>query len=112
MTTKPIKAVVTRGYQRKISEEVKKQISGLLNMLSEKAIEEEFEVDYLQVFRLSVIKTDEGMVFQRIEHIQEMPEYKTQIEFEVGHAIHEKLYVITDDYGDHYVMTFLLASEY
>ena len=27
-------------------------------------------------------------------------------------ALEEKVYVILDDYGDHYVLTFLLASEY
>ena len=62
--------------------------------------------DYLQVFKLSV--KDQKL---RIEHSQEQPEYKKEIDIQLSRdemSISAKLFVIDD--GDH--STMLMAEEY
>lgn len=59
--------------------------------------------DYLQVFRLSV---EDGK--QRIEHMQEEPEFEKTYVFPMEEPIYEKIFVIDD--GEH--STMLLAEEY
>lgn len=65
------------------------------------------EKDYLQVFELSEV-LENGKVFQKIVHSQEVPEYKNEEIITVSEAINEKVYVIDDETHS----TILLAEEY
>ena len=61
------------------------------------------EKDYLQVFNLSVVNG-----IQRVEHKQEVPEYKNTYSVLVSNPVDAKIFVIDDsEYS-----TMLLAEEY
>ena len=61
------------------------------------------EKDYLQVFNLSVVNG-----IQRVEHKQEVPEYKNTYYVLVSNPVDAKIFVIDD--GEY--STMLLAEEY
>ena len=65
------------------------------------------QLDYLQIFRLSVTKTN-GMTVQKIIHEQENPPYKTSIDLPAVDTYSGKIYVIDDDTHS----TMLLPEEY
>ncbi|MDY3959141.1 DUF960 family protein [Romboutsia timonensis] len=73
----------------------------------EKRINLKKELDYLQVFNISIIDKDKGIV--KIEHTQEIPEYKkTSIIKSKEIRNNLKVFVILEaEYS-----TMLLASEY
>lgn len=73
----------------------------------EKRINLKKELDYLQVFNISIIDKDKGIV--KIEHTQEVPEYKkTSIIKSKEIRNNLKVFVILEaEYA-----TMLLASEY
>ncbi|MDY3000160.1 MAG: DUF960 family protein [Romboutsia timonensis] len=73
----------------------------------EKRINLKKELDYLQVFNISIIDKDKGIV--KIEHTQEIPEYKkTSIIKSKEVRNNLKVFVILEaEYS-----TMLLASEY
>ena len=73
----------------------------------EKRINLKKELDYLQVFNISIIDKDKGIV--KIEHTQEIPEYKkTSIIKRKEVRNNLKVFVILEaEYA-----TMLLASEY
>ena len=73
----------------------------------EKRINLKKELDYLQVFNISIIDKDKGIV--KIEHTQEVPEYKkTSIIKSKEIRNNLKVFVILEaEYS-----TMLLASEY
>lgn len=73
----------------------------------EERINAEKQVDYLQVFNISIIDKDKGIV--KIEHTQEIPEYKkTSIIKSKEVRNNLKVFVILEaEYA-----TMLLASEY
>ena len=73
----------------------------------EKRINLKKELDYLQVFNISIIDKDKGIV--KIEHTQEVPEYKkTSIIKSKEVRNNLKVFVILEaEYA-----TMLLASEY
>ena len=73
----------------------------------EERINAEKQVDYLQVFNISIIDKDKGIV--KIEHSQEIPEYKkTSIIKSKEVRNNLKVFVILEaEYA-----TMLLASEY
>lgn len=105
-------ALMTVGYLRSISDEVKERIQKMLLELKEKSENDRFDFDYLQVFKLTSKKVN-GKSIQVIEHEQEVPEYYNRISYQSDQSVDEKIYVITDDLGEGIsVMTFLLASEY
>ena len=65
------------------------------------------QLDYLQIFRLSVINTGD-ITIQKIIHEQERPPYKTDAVFPAFDTYSGKIYVIDD--GTH--STMLLPEEY
>lgn len=69
--------------------------------------EKEVELDYLQVFQLSVVEK-EGVTMQRIIHTQENPKYKNDSWLVCEESITAKVFCIDD--GDH--STMLFAEEY
>ena len=73
----------------------------------EERINAEKQIDYLQVFNISIIDKDKGIV--KIEHSQEIPEYKkTSIIKSKEVRNNLKVFVILEaEYA-----TMLLASEY
>ena len=89
---------------RYITKGVSEKISLLLQLFMWKCIEElDVPKDYLQIFKCSM---SDGK--QKIEHIQEEPEYKKEYLLEAGTIFIGKIFVIDD--GDH--STMLLAEEY
>ena len=73
----------------------------------EKRINLKKELDYLQVFNISIIDKDKGIV--KIEHTQEIPEYKKTSIIKSNEVRNNlKVFVILEaEYA-----TMLLASEY
>ena len=91
--------------QRYITKGVSDRVSLLLQLFMWQCIDElDVPKDYLQVFKLSIA---EGK--QKIEHIQEEPEYKREYLLNTDTPIFiGKIFVIDD--GTH--STMLLAEEY
>ncbi len=94
----------TRG----IIAEVEPSLQTLLWELLDAKAESGQELDYLQIFELSVVDTPAGKV-QRIVHRQEQPFFRDIHEcLRVEYPIELRIWVIDD--GDH--ATMLLPSEY
>ena len=73
----------------------------------EKRINLKKELDYLQVFNISIIDKDKGIV--KIEHTQEIPEYKKTSIIKSKEVMNNlQVFVILESEGS----TMLLASEY
>ena len=73
----------------------------------EKRINLKKELDYLQVFNISIIDNDKGIV--KIEHTQEIPEYKKTSIIKSKEVMNNlKVFVILESECS----TMLLASEY
>lgn len=98
-------AYMTKGFQSEIP--VITQI--ILFECLEKSKQSLKDMDYLQVFELKKISSNDT-VLQEIIHKQEVPAFEETILLELpeDQIINTKVYVIDD--GDHH--TFLLASEY
>lgn len=82
---------------RSVSEEIPLEIQVLLWRLIDGMKNEHIQVDYLQVFELS-IETAMGDVFQKIVHSQEQPPYKNEMLFNVYRPINTRLWAV--DSGD------------
>ncbi|NMM65136.1 DUF960 domain-containing protein [Clostridium sp. P21] len=65
------------------------------------------ELDYIQVFELSKERADD-VLYQNIEHRQEVPEYSMTYRLFPKELIDAKVFVIDD--GDH--STMMLSNEY
>ena len=90
------KRYITRGVSSEVPIELQMSLWFLIEDLP-------IEKDYLQVFKCS---GENGK--QKIEHIQEEPEYKKEYLLEAGTLFIGKIFVIDD--GDH--STMMLAEEY
>ena len=90
------KKYITRGVTAEIPLELQLLLWKLIGNLS-------VEKDYLQVFNCS---SENGK--QKIEHIQEEPEYKKEYQLKTDTFFNGKIFVIDD--GDH--STMMLAEEY
>lgn len=97
---------ITRGIDSEIP--ISYQIT-MFNAI-EDWYQKKVQLDYLQVFKLSVEKDDEGNTIQIIRHSQEVPELQEEIRFHVvGTGIANQIFAI-DDGAEYY--TLLLSSEY
>lgn len=106
------KSYMTKGFASTVPLSVQIMIFTILDEHVNKSKLNEVEVDYLQVFELNAREID-GIMSQEIKHIQEEPSYENKICIHLDEAISEKVFVISDDYGDEgEVITYLLASEY
>lgn len=103
----PIKQkYITRGVEAEIPIEYQIIIFDAI----EKWRLQKVQLDYLQVFRLSVENDGEGNKVQIIRHSQEVPELNEEIRFYIeSHGITNQIFVI-DDGAEYYTM--LLSSEY
>lgn len=92
---------ITKGIQHEISIELQIIMWQLIEELEKK----NEEIDYLQVFELTI---DEDRNMQQIVHKQEIPEYENKIILRVTEPVAAKIFVIDDI--DH--VTMLLSNEY
>lgn len=96
---------VTRG----VNETIGPDIQSVLWSIIDRDLGNGMEMDYLQVFTLSIVHED-GQVYQRIRHKQEKPERKRKYDVT---GIAEPVTGVTVwviDSGDY--VTMLLPSEY
>ena len=93
----------TRGIEREISIEMQLYLWNYIDMLKEQGQ----ELDYLQVFELTKESFDD-IFFQKIEHRQEVPEYRREYNVFPTQMVNAKIFVIDDDTHS----TMLLAEEY
>lgn len=98
-----VEKYITRGIQDKVPCEIQM----LLWTLQSKVRRESKEIDYLQVYELSI---KQGQ--QKIVHRSEEPEYRADYVIEVDNPVRAKIFVIEDNYGDKLIETMLLAEEY
>ncbi|MDF2700735.1 MAG: hypothetical protein K0Q49_2298 [Haloplasmataceae bacterium] len=94
---------MTKGIQDNISLELQLFMWSCIDTLKWK----EKEIDSLQAFELSLEKKN-GIIFQNLEHRQEVLKYKRLYKIPSKEAITEKIFVIDD--GLH--STMMLRSEY
>ena len=94
---------ITNGVRRELPSEV---ILLIYNEIDE-LISSKKELDYLQVFNISVIDRDSGLI--EIEHSQEVPLYKKTM-FINNKEVKEDIKIFVLDEEVHSVM--LLSSEY
>ncbi|MCK8058904.1 MULTISPECIES: DUF960 family protein [unclassified Fusibacter] len=103
---------MTRGFADRIPVHIQQVVEAMVEVFVNQSENIGNEVDYLQVFELSV-DTADFFSMQAIAHSREEPPYSTTTEFVTDTAITEKVYIISDDYGlEGEVITYLLASEY
>ena len=98
------KGYSTQGYINEIPLVVQLMISSMLH----KRIEEKKEVDYLQVFKLSRERNEQGVICQKIVHKQEQPPMEDVCYLITDEAVNETVFCIDDE--THH--TFLLSREY
>ena len=98
------KGYSTQGYINEIPLVVQLMISSMLH----KRIEEKKEVDYLQVFKLSRERNEQGVICQKIVHKQEQPPMEDVCYLVTDEAVNETVFCIDDE--THH--TFLLSREY
>lgn len=97
----------TIGIQQTIPLEVQFALWGLIDQ----ARHDELELDYLQVFEIEEIDSDDGQRKLIISHKQEVPEWEAAYSLDIAETtptVSAKIFVIDD--GTH--STMLLASEY
>ena len=95
------KGYSTQGYISEIPLVVQLMISSMLH----KRIKEKKEVDYLQVFKLSRERNEQGVICQKIVHKQEQPPMEDVSYLVTDEAVNETVFCI-DDESHH---TFLLS---
>jgi len=106
------KSYMTKGFAGTIPLPVQLMIFTILDEHVKKSKQDGTEIDYLQVFELTATASG-GITNQEIKHKQEEPPYESKMSFQLDEAVSEKVFVISDDYGDEgEVITYLLASEY
>ena len=94
---------ITNGVRRELPMEVILFIFNEIDQL----IASKREVDYLQVFNISVIDSNTGLI--EIEHSQEVPSYSKSMFINNKELKEEIKIFVIDDYTH---STMLLASEY
>lgn len=102
-----IQRYMTKGIQTTIPVE----LQFFLWELQTKLRSSQKEIDYLQIFSLSFV-SKQCKTIQVIHHEAEQPKYNAVYYLELNQCVKDKIYIITDDYGDCLVETMLLASEY
>ncbi|MCM0648427.1 DUF960 domain-containing protein [Clostridium swellfunianum] len=95
---------ITKGVNETISIQLGLLLWSLIDELKKK---EKFTIDYLQVFELRSIKSNNGFN-QELIHKQEVEPYKKVYLFSASEPIDAKIYAIDD--SEHSVM--MLSSEY
>lgn len=93
---------ITKGFQNTIPVETQLILFGLLD-----DAKKNHELDYLQVFNLSVERHNH-VDLQKIIHTQEQPRWSRTVYYPVKNLVTAKVFAIDDE--DHH--TFLLADEY
>lgn len=93
----------TKGFQNTIPLKTQFILFYLLN-----GTKNTRELDYLQVFNLTVQKLNHNRNLQKIIHLQEQPKWSKTVYYPVKNPVTAKVFVIDDE--DHH--TFLLADEY
>ncbi|MGV8980534.1 DUF960 domain-containing protein [Clostridium sp.] len=94
---------ITKGIQQEIPLELQLFMWNCIDKLKEQGK----EVDYLQVFKLIEHRADD-ILFQIIEHSQEVPEYNKTHKVFSKKIVNAKIFVIDDITNS----TMLLAREY
>lgn len=94
---------ITKDVQNSIPLELQLFMWNCINALKEK----NQELDYLQVFKLTKQRADD-IFFQKIEHKQEIPEYRKTYTVFPSEIVDAKIFVIDDGKSS----TMLLAEEY
>lgn len=94
---------ITKGFQHAIPLETQLILFYLLDSTKNTR-----ELDYLQVFDLTVQTLNHNRNLQKIVHSQEQPKWSRTVYYPVKDFVTTKVFVIDD--GDHH--TFLLADEY
>jgi hypothetical protein len=94
---------MSKGIKDNISVELQLFMWSCIDTLKWK----EKEIDSLQVFELSIEKKN-GIIFQNLEHRQEVQKYKRLYKIPSKEAITEKIFVIDDGIYS----TMMLAEEY
>lgn len=92
---------------KRVQEEISLDIQLILYNLIEKWKEEFKELDYLQIFNLSISELN-GIRVQKIEHKQEVPDIQETKYYKIDNPINAKIFVI--DENDNSVMMF--SEEY
>lgn len=100
---KKIERYMTRGVQA----DVPMEIQLFLWELQTEIRKNNKEIDYLQVYALSV---EEGK--QKIKHTSEDPAYEKEYIVQVEEAITAKIFIIEDDYSTYWVEIMILKDEY
>lgn len=93
----------TRGIEREIPIELQLYLWNCIDKLKEQGQ----ELDYLQVFELTKERVND-IFFQRIQHRQEVPEYRSEYNVFPAEMVNAKIFIIHDDTHS----TMLLAQEY
>ncbi len=93
------KRFITKGYQNKIPIEIQILLFQLIDSL-----EEESEMDYLQVFELSIANNK----LQKVEHRMEVPTYHKEYFIEIDNPVNNKVFIIDDGF----CTTAMLSEEY
>ncbi|MTI66300.1 MAG: hypothetical protein FH753_06835 [Firmicutes bacterium] len=103
------KRYITRGIKENIRVDMQIYMWKLIDKLKRK---ENFQLDYLQVFKLEPKKID-GLTFQKIIHKQEVEPYSDTKIVSVSDIVSKKIFVIssTDEEGQEY-STMMLSNEY
>ena len=100
---KKIERYMTRGIQANVPLEIQL----FLWAFQTKIRKNNKEIDYLQVYDLTIEGEQE-----KIKHTSEEPGYEKEYAIRVEEPITAKIFIIEDDYGDKFVETMLLAEEY
>lgn len=95
---------ITKGIQHEIPIELQLLLWNCIDALKE----QEMELDYLQVFELTIGKVGD-LPFQKITHRQESPQYSKTYKILTKEVVDAKIFVI-DDENEH--STMMLANEY
>ena len=99
------------GHERDITRGVAAEIPVVTQLLLWSLIDEfrkTRELDYLQVFELSV-EAAHGETLQAVAHSQEQPPYRKKQIYRLPDAVRAKIFCIDDGAGN---ATMLLAEEY
>ncbi|WP_088186821.1 DUF960 family protein [Desulfosporosinus sp. FKA] len=96
---------MTRKVIEKVPEEVQKLVWDILDLFINRR--EPAEIDYLQVFSLSITIAN-GKEMQQVTHQQEQPQFLQTMIFEVNQPIEATLYA----YGEKELTTLMFSEDY
>lgn len=95
---------ITKGIQQEIPIELQLLLWRFIDALKDQMM----EVDYLQVFELTIGKVGD-LPFQMIIHREESPQYSKTYKILTKEVVDAKIFVIDDENGH---STMMLAGEY